>query len=38
MLKPFGAPVQNDENDLDFTVSTILGTKLMELAEFAPLA
>lgn len=37
-LKPFGAPVQNDENDLDFTVPTSLGNMLMELAEFAPLA
>lgn len=37
-LKPFGAPVQNEENDLDFTVPTNLGEMLMELAEFAPLA
>ena len=37
-LRPFGAPVQNQENDLDFTVSTGIGEVLMELAEFAPLA
>ncbi|MGV7120361.1 hypothetical protein [Sphingopyxis sp. 550A] len=37
-LKPFGPPKQNAENDLDFTISTGLGDKLMELAEFAPLA
>lgn len=37
-LKPFGAPQQNQENDLDFTVETSLGSKLMELVEFAPLA
>jgi hypothetical protein len=37
-LKPFGAPQQNPENDLDFTVETSLGTKSMELVEFAPLA
>jgi hypothetical protein len=36
-LRPFGAPRQNEENDLDFTVSTGLGDMLMELAEFAPL-
>lgn len=34
---PFGLPQQNDENDLDFTVATATGVKLMELAEFAPL-
>lgn len=34
---PFGQPVQNDENHLDFTVVTSQGQKLMELAEFAPL-
>lgn len=37
-LKPFGAPKQNDENDLDFSISTGLGDMLMEFAEFAPLA
>lgn len=36
-LAPFGTPVQNPENDLDFKVSTADGEKLMELAEFAPL-
>lgn len=34
---PFGQPIQNDENHLDFTVATSQGQKLMELAEFAPL-
>ena len=37
LLAPFGAPKQNAENDLDFTVTTADGEKLMELAEFAPL-
>lgn len=37
-LRPFGVPLQNNENDLDFTVSTSIGDVLMELAEFAPLA
>lgn len=36
-LSPFGPPRQNQENDLDFTVLTAQGEKLMELAEFAPL-
>lgn len=36
-LGPFGTPSQNDENDLDFTVTTAAGDMLMELAEFAPL-
>jgi len=36
-LAPFGEPVQNDENDLDFTVETALGAMRMELTEFAPL-
>jgi len=36
-LAPFGEPVQNDENDLDFTLETTLGAMRMELAEFAPL-
>lgn len=36
-LAPFEEPQQNDENDLDFTVATVQGIKLMELAEFAPL-
>jgi hypothetical protein len=34
---PFSGLVQNDENDLDFTITTSLGVKLMDLAEFAPL-
>ncbi|AZV21996.1 MAG: hypothetical protein E5Y74_24320 [Mesorhizobium sp.] len=34
---PFGKPKQNLENDIDFTVMTSQGEKLMELAEFAPL-
>jgi hypothetical protein len=37
-LKPFNALQQNPENDLDFTVETSLGSKSMELVEFAPLA
>jgi hypothetical protein len=36
-LAPFGDLVQNPEDDLDFAVSTALGTRPMELAEFAPL-
>lgn len=36
-LAPFGEPIQNAENDLDFTISTSEGPMLMELAEFAPL-
>jgi len=36
-LAPFGKLTQNPEKDLDFTVETAVGTKLMELAEFAPL-
>lgn len=36
-LRPLSELVQNDENDLDFTVSTAEGPKLLELAEFAPL-
>ena len=35
---PFANPRQNDENDLDFTIETRDGAKLLELAEFAPLA
>lgn len=35
---PFDNLRQNLENDLDFTVGTAQGEKLMELAEFAPLA
>jgi hypothetical protein len=35
---PFSQPEQNQENDLDFTVTTSQGVKLMELAEFAPLS
>jgi hypothetical protein len=37
-LAPFGEPVQNPENDLDFTVDTSAGSMKMELAEFAPLS
>lgn len=36
-LGPFTGLQQNAENDLDFTVQTAQGPKLMELAEFAPL-
>ncbi|MFC3326064.1 hypothetical protein [Mesorhizobium cantuariense] len=36
-LTPFGMPHPNDENDIDFTIGTAEGTKLMELAEIAPL-
>ena len=36
-LAPFEGLVQNDENDLDFTVETAGGGKLLELVEFAPL-
>jgi len=35
---PFANPRQNGENDLDFTIDTNDGAKLLELAEFAPLA
>lgn len=35
---PFGEPEQNEENDLDFTVDTSVGSMKMELAEFAPLS
>lgn len=37
-LAPFGPPQQNAEDDLDFTIESSQGVKLMELAEFAPLA
>jgi len=36
-LAPFGEPKQNNEADLDFTVDTADGARLMELVEFAPL-
>ncbi len=36
-LRPLSDLIQNEENDLDFTVSTAEGPKLLELAEFAPL-
>jgi len=36
-LAPFTNLIQNDENDLDFTVTTSAGIVLLELAEFAPL-
>lgn len=36
-LRPFSGLIQNEENDLDFTISTSQGAKLLELAEFAPL-
>jgi hypothetical protein len=36
-LAPFGQAIQNQEADIDFTVSTALGEMAMELAEFAPL-
>lgn len=36
-LRPFSGLVQNAENDLDFTINTPEGRKLLELAEFAPL-
>jgi hypothetical protein len=36
-LRPFSSLTQNEENDLDFTVLTAEGPKLLELAEFAPL-
>lgn len=36
-FKPFDEPEQNAENDLDFTIGTSRGEKLMELVEFAPL-
>jgi hypothetical protein len=34
---PFGGLTPNDENDLDFTITTSQGVKAMELVEFAPL-
>jgi hypothetical protein len=34
---PFTPPLQNQENDLDVTITTAQGQKLMELVEFAPL-
>jgi hypothetical protein len=34
---PLGDPKQNSEDDLDFTILTGQGDKLMELTEFAPL-
>jgi hypothetical protein len=34
---PFKDPKQNPENDIDFTILTGQGVKLMELTEFAPL-
>ena len=37
-LAPFSDLRPNDENDLDFTVATNDGDRLLELAEFAPLA
>jgi len=37
-LAPFSDLRSNDENDLDFTVATRDGDRLLELAEFAPLA
>ena len=36
-LKPFVDLKQNPENDIDFTVTTSAGVKLLELVEFAPL-
>jgi len=36
-LSPFSDLKRNDESDLDFTVQTSEGAKLLELAEFAPL-
>ncbi|TIL64498.1 hypothetical protein [Mesorhizobium sp.] len=36
-LAPFEDLVQNDENDIDFTVMTSQGRQRMELAEVAPL-
>lgn len=36
-LAPFGSLQQNEEDNLDFTVVTAQGEKLMELVEFAPL-
>jgi hypothetical protein len=35
--RPFGELRQNPENDLDFTLRTRCGDRLLELAEFAPL-
>jgi len=37
-LAPFRSLRQNNESDLDFTVETAAGEKLLELAEFAPLS
>jgi len=37
-LAPFSDLRPNDENDLDFTIATNDGDRLLELAEFAPLA
>lgn len=37
-LAPFSNLRPNNENDLDFTVATKDGDRLLELAEFAPLA
>lgn len=37
-IGPLTNLVQNPEDDLDFTVQTGLGPKLLELAEFAPLS
>ena len=36
-LAPFSDPIRNAEDDLDFTVTTNDGSRLLELAEFAPL-
>lgn len=36
-FKPFTGLLQNSENDLDFSIQTADGPKLLELAEFAPL-
>lgn len=36
-LRPISGLVQNSEDDLDFTIQTAIGPKLMELTEFAPL-
>jgi hypothetical protein len=36
-LAPFAEVVQNEENDLDFTLVTSQGPMRMDLAEFAPL-
>lgn len=34
---PFSNLIQNEENDLDFTITTSYGLKRMDLVEFAPL-